>query len=118
MRFCQDVRAFLAASEAGQFDLVVAAETLQYLGPVEGVFADAFKVLKPGGYFSFTVDRRKVEGEGGEDEEEGGDGGGEQPRINQVGRRAGGDYGKATSADVWGESTIDRNLMWVGFRSS
>lgn len=105
MRFWQDVRAFLAASEARQYDLVVAAETLQYIGPVEGVFADAFKVLKPGGYFSFTVDRREVEGEGGEDEEESGDGGGEQPRISQVGRRAGGHCGKATPADVWEEST-------------
>lgn len=90
----------MAASEARQFDLVVAAETLQYLGPVEGVFADAFKALKPGGYFSFTVDRREVEGEGGDHEEEGGDGGGEQPRINQVGRRAGGDFCTARPADV------------------
>lgn len=93
------MRAFLAASEARQFDLVVAAETLQYLGPVESVFADAFKVLKPGGYFSFTVDRREVEGEG-DHGEEGGDGGGEQPRINQVSRRAGGDFGTARPADV------------------
>ena len=74
--------AYLAASEAQQFDLVVAAETLQYLGPVEGVFADAFKVLKPGGYFSFTVDRREFEEEEREHGDE--DAGGE--RISQVGR--------------------------------
>eukprot|EP00904_Undaria_pinnatifida_P002699 jgi/Undpi1/1242/HiC_scaffold_108.g14156.m1 len=75
-----DVVAYLAASEAQQFDLVVAAETLQYLGPVEGVFADAFKVLKPGGYFSFTVDRREVEEEEMEHGDE--DAGGE--RISQT----------------------------------
>ncbi|CAN0267269.1 unnamed protein product [Ectocarpus sp. 12 AP-2014] len=63
-----DVRAYLAASEEQQFDLVVAAETLQYLGPLETVVADASKVLKPGGYFSFTVDRRRTND--GEEEEE------------------------------------------------
>ena len=68
----QDVRTYLAASDEQQFDLVVAAETLQYLGPLEDVVADTFKVLKPGGYFSFTVDRRRTEEEqdGGEEEEE------------------------------------------------
>lgn len=73
----QDVGAYLAASEEQQFDLVIAAETLQYLGPLESVFADAFKVLKPGGHISFTVDRRELEGaEGGEERE---------PRKQQVG---------------------------------
>lgn len=70
-RTWQDARAYLDASGEAQFDLVVAAETLQYLGPLEGVFAGGFKVLKPGGYFAFTVDRRESEdeSEGGEEVE-------------------------------------------------
>lgn len=72
------MRAYLAASEEHQFDLVVAAETLQYLGPLETVAADAFKVLKPGGYFSFTVDRRRTKEEEEGEEQEG--------RDEQVGR--------------------------------
>eukprot|EP00903_Cladosiphon_okamuranus_P012524 g11727.t1 len=64
-----DVRTYLAASDEQQFDLVVAAETLQYLGPLEDVVADTFKVLKPGGYFSFTVDRRRSGDEKDENDE-------------------------------------------------
>lgn len=84
-RTFQDVGAYLAASEEQQFDLVVAAETLQYLGPLGEVVADAFKVLKPGGYFSFTVDRRRTreEGEdkGDEGEEEGRAEGGRKDQV-------------------------------------
>lgn len=47
----------MAVSAEEVFDLVVAAETLQYIGPLEGVFRDAFRVLRVGGYFAFTVDR-------------------------------------------------------------
>ncbi|CAM9139765.1 unnamed protein product [Scytosiphon promiscuus] len=49
-----DVRTYLAASEEEQFELVVAAETLQYLGPLDTIVPDTFKVLKPGGFFAFT----------------------------------------------------------------
>ena len=77
----QDVRAYLAASDEQQFDLVVAAETLQYLGPLEDIVADSFKVLKPGGYFSFTVDRRRTGDDEEEEEEE------EEGRQAQVGGR-------------------------------
>lgn len=77
------MRAYLAASEEQQFDLVVAAETLQYLGPLETLVADASKVLKPGGYFSFTVDRRRTN----EREEHEG-------RDEQVGRVRGGDVAR------------------------
>lgn len=84
------MRAYLAASEDQQFDLVVAAETLQYLGPLEEIVANAFKVLKPGGYFSFTVDRRRTgedeEGRDGvEEEEEEDEGGSKKAREEQVG---------------------------------
>lgn len=47
----------MAASAEELFDLVVAAETLQYLGPLEGVFGDTSRVLRVGGYLAFTVDR-------------------------------------------------------------
>lgn len=81
--------AYLAASEEGQFDLVVAAETLQYLGPLGTVFSDTFKVLKQGGHFSFTVDRRRTaeeEEEEGKDEEEGGADDRRQERVSERGR--------------------------------
>lgn len=88
----QDVRTYLAASDEQQFDLVVAAETLQYLGPLEDVVADTFKVLKPGGYLSFTVDRRRTGNENDEEEDkkeqEGGDA--EVERKEQVGGEKGG----------------------------
>lgn len=99
----KDVGAYLAASEEQQFDLVVAAETLQYLGPLDGVVADTFKVLKPGGYFSFTVDRpRTGDGDGDEEEEEemegGGQGGGsggegeeERARESEIGEQVRGE---------------------------
>lgn len=86
----QDVRAYLAASEEQQFDLVVAAETLQYLGPLDTVVSDTFKVLNPGGYFAFTVDRRRggEDGDGEEDEE-----GEERGSKEQVGESETGVFG-------------------------
>lgn len=54
----------MAASDSSQFDVVIAAETLQYLGPLGEVFADTFKILKPGGLMAFTVDRSEESGPG------------------------------------------------------
>lgn len=99
----QDVGAYLAASEEQQFDLVVAAETLQYLGPLEDVVADTFKVLKPGGYFSFTVDRRRT-GEETEDEDKE-----EHERGPEGGRREQVGGWKNTVAEVDATSSVSHS---------
>lgn len=66
----QDLRSFLAQSKGDDLDLVVAAETLQYLGPLEGVFQDISRVLKVGGLFAFTVDSWDQSQQSGGDEDE------------------------------------------------
>lgn len=60
----------MSASGEELFDLIVAAETLQYIGPLEGVFGDAFRVLRVGGHFTFTVDRLIEDAEEGDDPRE------------------------------------------------
>jgi predicted TPR repeat methyltransferase len=47
---------------AGRFDLVVAADTLVYLGDLEAVFAVVAAGLVPGGHFLFTVEAKDGEG--------------------------------------------------------
>jgi predicted TPR repeat methyltransferase len=49
-------------AQATGFDLVVAADTLVYLGDLAGVFAAAARALKSGGCFLFTVERSDGEG--------------------------------------------------------
>jgi len=44
------------------FDLIVAADTLVYLGELARVFADARRRLKPDGFFLFTVEAKSGEG--------------------------------------------------------
>jgi predicted TPR repeat methyltransferase len=41
---------------AGNFDVIVSADTLCYFGPLEGVVAAAASALRPGGRFVFTVE--------------------------------------------------------------
>jgi predicted TPR repeat methyltransferase len=49
------------AGDSG-YDLVLAADTLVYLGDLEPVFRAAAKALAPGGTFLFTVERKEDEG--------------------------------------------------------
>ena len=49
------------ASECG-YDLVLAADTLVYLGDLEPVFRAAANALAPGGTFLFTVERKEDDG--------------------------------------------------------
>jgi predicted TPR repeat methyltransferase len=46
----------------GGYDLVLAADTLVYLGDLEPVFRAAAKALVPGGAFLFTVERKEEDG--------------------------------------------------------
>jgi len=44
------------------YDLVLAADTLVYLGDLAPIFSGAGRKLRPGGYFLFTVERKAGEG--------------------------------------------------------
>jgi SAM-dependent methyltransferase len=41
--------------KSGTFDLVNAAELLEHIKSDEKVFADVYRILKPGGYFAYSV---------------------------------------------------------------
>lgn len=56
---CADVEAPPPASD---YDLVIAADTLVYLGDLAAVFAAAKAALKPGGLFLFTLERADGDG--------------------------------------------------------
>ena len=53
--------AALAASLAGRYDLVTAADVLVYVGDLAPVFAAVWRVLRPGGWFAFTLQASAVE---------------------------------------------------------
>jgi len=50
------------AANASGYDLVIAADTLVYLGDLEPVLRTAAKALAPGGTFLFTVERKEDDG--------------------------------------------------------
>lgn len=52
-----DVVEYLASQEGRGCDLVVAADVFVYIGDLAPVFAQAGRVLEPGGLFAFTVQR-------------------------------------------------------------
>jgi len=56
-----DIEAALADGEAA-YDLILAADTLVYLGDLTAVFRGAASRLKPGGFFLFTVERAEADG--------------------------------------------------------
>jgi predicted TPR repeat methyltransferase len=49
-------------SPSRQYDLILAADTLVYLGDLASVFAGAARRLAPGGFFLFTVEKKAGEG--------------------------------------------------------
>lgn len=65
--FVGDAEGFLeAAQEEGEsWDLIVAADVLPYLGPVETLFADVAACLNPGGVFAFSTENLVVEAAAG-----------------------------------------------------
>lgn len=52
---------FLSSRANGQFDLVLAADTLCYFGALESILAKSKSVLKSGGYFIFTLEDNNVD---------------------------------------------------------
>jgi predicted TPR repeat methyltransferase len=57
-----DLAAFLAAREGDCADLVVAADVFVYMASLEAPFREARRVLKPRGFFAFTVQAHGGEG--------------------------------------------------------
>jgi len=51
-----ELSAFLDARAAASADLVIAADVFVYVGDLAGVFAQAARVLAPGGRFAFSVE--------------------------------------------------------------
>lgn len=51
-----DLLNFMHRSTTGSFDLVVAADVFVYLGDLQAIFREAFRLLRPGGWFAFTVE--------------------------------------------------------------
>ncbi|HWA04415.1 MAG TPA: methyltransferase domain-containing protein [Rhizomicrobium sp.] len=56
-----DIEGTLARDEA-DYDLMLAADTLVYLGALDGVFSGAARGLRPNGFFLFTVERKENAG--------------------------------------------------------
>ena len=57
-----DIELRLAAGASGAYDLIVAADTLVYLGDLAPVFSGASACLKPDGFFLFTVEAKDGDG--------------------------------------------------------
>jgi predicted TPR repeat methyltransferase len=57
-----DLLSFLEEQAERTADLVVSADVFVYLAALEGVFAEAHRVLRPGGVFAFTVQAHAGEG--------------------------------------------------------
>ncbi|MBA1156052.1 class I SAM-dependent DNA methyltransferase [Microvirga mediterraneensis] len=54
--------AFLSGRGVGEADLVVAADVFVYMASLDAVFREAHRVLKPEGFFAFTVQAHEGEG--------------------------------------------------------
>ena len=52
----------LAAAAPASFDLIIAADTLCYVADLAPVFAEARRVLAPGGLFAFTLETHDGDG--------------------------------------------------------
>lgn len=59
-----EIGAHVASLDAASYDLVIAADVLVYVGDLAPILSGVARVLRPGGLFAFTVERR-VDGEDG-----------------------------------------------------
>ncbi len=53
-----EIGTYLAEVKSGSYDLLLAADVLVYIGDLEEIFGQAFRVLKTGGRFAFSLERR------------------------------------------------------------
>jgi len=58
--FTDDLVHALALTRTGAVDLIVSADALGYLGPLEAVFEESARVLPPGGVIVFTVEAART----------------------------------------------------------
>jgi predicted TPR repeat methyltransferase len=54
---CNDLLDMLAGEQSATFDLVLATDVFIYLGRLDRVVAEVWRVLRPGGLFAFSVER-------------------------------------------------------------
>ena len=57
---CAEVHAYLAGTPAAAFDAIVAADVFIYIGALEALFAEARRVLRPGGWFAFSAEEEQT----------------------------------------------------------
>ncbi|MCB2081229.1 MAG: tetratricopeptide repeat protein [Rickettsiales bacterium] len=55
-----DIRTAMRQQQNADFDLVIAADVFIYVGALEEVFAEVTRILKPGGWFAFSVEIPEV----------------------------------------------------------
>jgi len=51
-----DILEFMQASAIASYDIVVATDVFVYIGDLENIFAEAIRLLTPGGLFAFSVE--------------------------------------------------------------
>ncbi|MBE0612438.1 MAG: methyltransferase domain-containing protein [Burkholderiales bacterium] len=54
---CAEIGGYLSAREGSSFDLVVAADVLIYIGDIKEVFSEVTRVLRPLGWFAFSIEQ-------------------------------------------------------------
>lgn len=52
----EDLLSFMQRSSSERFDTVIAADVFVYLGELREIFVEAARLLRPGGWFAFTVE--------------------------------------------------------------
>ncbi|MCZ2134569.1 MAG: methyltransferase domain-containing protein [Burkholderiales bacterium] len=52
-----DIAEALAATDANEYEVIVAADVLVYIGDITRILRDAFKVLRPGGWLFFSCEK-------------------------------------------------------------
>jgi predicted TPR repeat methyltransferase len=60
---CSEIGDFLAAGGEADFDLVLAADVLIYLGDLEAFFSQIRRRLEPGGYLCFSTEKLEMAGD-------------------------------------------------------
>ena len=57
-----DALAFLEQTPEASYDLLIACDSLVYLGDLESLMIAAFRVLRPGGFFAFSLEKGDAAG--------------------------------------------------------
>lgn len=63
--YADDLLAFMQRSPAASYDLIVAADVFVYLGELREIFRESLRLLRPGGWYAFTVEAADEENAAG-----------------------------------------------------